>query len=361
MKTNKLIIPVLTGALFAAAATAQDVNVVLTGSTSFRSITLDRTKALFDSGYTTLGDASGTLPVTYYGTMSNAIPALGSSTVAARLSFSGAGAGMLAVDGSTPVSTRHPLTGNLSNAVPDLALSDVFPESATPPINPANFDVSRIGVIPFVYLRNNALTGITNITKEQATLLFTASGVQSGLDGMPASFLGGNDASSNSPVYFTGRDSGSGTRISVHKDVGFTGTPVMWSTNNAGGYIQNSGFSSGGTERNTIAAGSRVIGYLGEADALAVAASTTQLSYNGVPFSHNNVATGKYPIWGYEIIVNRAGQLSANQATIRNALISKITDAAYQATAVYSNSYVGLADMHVERGTDGGTITSLDF
>ena len=358
MKTNKLILPVLTGVLFAAAANAQDVNVVLTGSTSFRSITLDRAKALFDAGYTTTGDAGGTLPVTYYGTMTTAIPSLGSSTVAVKCSFSGSGTGMLAVDGLTPVPTRDPITTFTNNVAPDLALSDVFPESATPPINAANFDVSRIGVIPFVYLKNNALTGISNITREQAVLLATASGVQSGLPGMPASFLGGAD---NNPIYFTGRDSGSGTRITVHKDIGFTGTPTMWNTNNSGGYIQFAGASSGGNERNVIASGTRVIGYLGEADALVIAGSATVLNYEGVTFNHSNVVTGKYPIWGYEIIANRAGQLSANQQAVRDALIAKITNPAYQATAIYSNSFVGLSDMQVERGTDGGTITSLTF
>jgi phosphate transport system substrate-binding protein len=278
--------------------------------------------------------------------------------VAVRLSFSGSGTGIIAVDGSTPVSTRHPVTGNLSNAVPDVAFSDIFPESTTPPVNGANLERSVIGVIPFVFVKNNALTGINNLTKEQATLLFTASGVQSGLNGMPANFLGGADAN---PIYFTGRDSGSGTRISVHKDVGFTGTPVMWSTNNAGGYIQTAGFSSGGTERNTIANGSRVIGYLGEADALTIASSATVLTYNGVAFSHNNVATGKYPIWGYENVVNRVGGLSANQGAFRDALLSNCTYSAYQNTAIYSNAFVPLSDMQVERGTDGGTITSLNF
>ena len=358
MKTTKLILPVLTGVLFAAAANAQDVNVVLTGSTSFRSITLDRAKALFDAGYTTTGDAGGTLPVTYYGTMTTAVPSLGSSTVAVKCSFTGSGQGILDVNNSAPVATRNPLNGTTNNVVPDLALSDVFPESATPPVNASGLDVTRIGVIPFVWVKNNALTGISNITKEQATLLFTASGIQSGLPGMPASFLGGAD---NNPIYLAGRDAGSGTGITVRKDVGFTGTPVYWGTNGVGGYVQNAGAASGGTERNYIAAGSRVIGYLGEADALAIAGSTTVLTYNGVAFSHANVATGKYPIWGYEIIANRVGGLSANQQAVRDALIAKITNVAYQATAIYSNSFVGLSDMQVERGTDGGTITGLNF
>lgn len=54
-----------------------------------------------------------------------------------------------------------------------------------------------MGVIPFVWCRNNLgtdLAGITNITRDQALLLNTAGGL------MPASFLGGTDANANNTV-----------------------------------------------------------------------------------------------------------------------------------------------------------------
>jgi hypothetical protein len=77
MKTNKLIIPALAGILFASTAFAVDVDITMTGSTAFRSIVLDRTKAMFDAGYTSLsggGATDGTVPITYVGTMSPPTP-----------------------------------------------------------------------------------------------------------------------------------------------------------------------------------------------------------------------------------------------------------------------------------------------
>ena len=46
---------------------------------------------------------------------------------------------------------------------------------------------------------------------------------------------------------------------------------------------------------------------------------------------------------------------------VRNAFYNAITDAAYQATAIYANNFEPLTGMHVERGADGGDISSLDF
>src|SRR5262249_24500853 len=227
MKNIKTLLTLLTGSLVATAAQAQ-VEVTITGSTAFRSITIDRSANLFDVGSrvgVTNDATAGT--ITYSGTMSNAVPSLGNTPVKIRLSFSGSGSGMLAVKNQTPVVTAESggPGGPTTNKVPDLALSDVFPRSARPPLARSAFNPTPLGVIPFLFVRNNALTGVNNITREQAYLLMTASGVQGGFDGMPATFLGG---SSTAPVYLIGRDSGSGTRISVHKDIGFNLTPFLW-------------------------------------------------------------------------------------------------------------------------------------
>jgi hypothetical protein len=338
------------------------VNVTITGSTAFRSIAFDRVQSLFDPGYSIAGDVVNTGPGTYSGTMSNAIPSLHATPVTVRLSFSGSGAGMLSVDQSTPVPTVNPGTGTTNNMVPDLAFSDVFPESATPSINGADLDQAIVGVIPFVYVKNNALTGITNITKEQAVLLMTASGVVTNgvtlIPGMPATFLGG---SSSNPVYLTGRDSGSGTRITIHKDIGFSGSPRLWGLN-GGNLVLTNGYSSGGNERFAIANNANVIGYLGLADTAAIAASASAISYEGVSFTISGVQNGMYPLWGYEHLVNRAGGMSANQTAIRNALVAAITNQGYQTTnTLYTANFVDQARMNVQRGTDGGTITSLNF
>jgi len=362
MKLNKILLPVLAGFLFAGAAHAQ-VNLTITGSTSFRSITFDRVSSLFDAGYSIWGDTTNVGPGTFYGTMSNAIPSLGNTPVTFRCSFSGSGAGMLAVDNDTPITTIDPTTSATNNLAPDIAMSDVFPESATPPINGSDFNQYIVGVIPFVWVVNNHLTGITNITREQAYLLMTASGVQGGFAGMPASYLGGSNTNT---VYLTGRNNGSGTYITTLFDIGFYNqVPTEWGTSqtNANLLVLTNGYSSGGLERVVIANQTNVIGYLGVSDAIAIAANANTIAYEGIPFSIGAVQNGAYVMWGYEHLVNKpGGALSANQQLIRNALVSAITNSTYQTTnPLYTNSFVDTARMKVTRGADGGPITSLTF
>jgi hypothetical protein len=175
---------------------------------------------------------------------------------------------------------------------------------------------------------------------------------------MPATYLGGSGTNS---VYFVGRDAGSGTRITVYRDVGFYGNPTQWATNGAGAYIPapNGGYSSGANVANLVGTKSDAIGYIGVADLLAnTGGNGVALAYNGVPFSFPNLENGGYALWGYEHIVNRAGALSASQQAVRNALIAAVTNAGYQTTnSVYTNAFVSLSRMHVSRGDDGGPIT----
>ena len=361
MKNIKLTLGLLTGAAAALTLQAQ-VELTVTGSTAFRSIAIDRSVSLFDAPVAITNDTASPNFITIRGTVTGKIPSLGTTPVTLRLSFSGSGSGMLAVKNSTPVSTADTL-GTYVNKVPDLAFSDVFPGSATPAIAESSFNRSVLGVIPFVFVRNNNMTGVNGINREQAVLLMTATGVYSDgaggfINGMPASYLGGTGSN---PIYATGRDSGSGTRITVHKVIGFNGTPILWTTNGAGQYIQTGGLSSGGLERNVIKGQADAIGYLGLSDYAAIAASATAIAYDGVAYSEPAVANGAYTLWGYEHVVNRSGGLSSNQQAVKNALISAITDATYQSTPIYANSFVRLNQMNVERGTDGGPITSLNF
>jgi len=120
--------------------------------------------------------------------------------------------------------------------------------------------------------------------------------------------------------------------------------------------------SSGGLERSVIASKPDAIGYLGLADYGVISTNSTALAYNGVPFSHANVNNGSYSLWGYEHLVNRAGALSANQQALRDALIKAITNPTFQTTSpLYKTSFTAVSEMQVERGADGGTITSLTF
>lgn len=354
MKPTTKILAIISACLLAPAAFAQ-VEITVTGSTAFRAITIDRAATLFDanslSGVTNNASAG---QITYTGTMAGKVPSLGNQQVKIRLSFSGSASGMLAVKNQTPVPTSE-TPGTNVNKVADLALSDVFPGAASPPIPESAFDRAVVGVVPFVIAKNNSLTGVNNLTRDQAVLLMTASGN----GGMPATFLGG--ASAN-PVYLIGRDSGSGTRISVEKDIGFVGTPLLWATNGTGVLITTNGYSSGANSRQVIGSVANTLGYLGLADFNPIAASATALNYNGVVFSVANVANGSYGLWGYEHLVNRVGGLSANQALVRDALIAAITDAAFQTgNALYNAAFVPISSMQVERGADGGTVTSLNF
>jgi hypothetical protein len=351
----------LVAALLAINASAQ-VEVTITGSTAFRAITIDRAGALFDSGYNAVTNDATTGLITYKGTMAGKVPSLANTPVTLRLSFSGSAAGMQAVQAGSPVNTAES-PGVNTTKVPDLALSDVFPESATPPLNSSDFDHFIVGVVPFAFVRNNALAGITNITREQANLLFTSSGVVTNgnqlIPGMPASYLG---AGSTNPVYLIGRDAGSGTGITLRKDIGFTGDPTYWALDANANYILTNGFTSNGLLRGVVATKPDAIGYLGLADFAAIATNATMVAYDGVPFSHSNVTQGSYALWGYEHLVNRAGGLSSNQQAVRDALIKAITDPAFQGTnPLYTNSFTTVSDMQVERGADGGTITSLNF
>ena len=372
MKLNKILVTAVAGALLGTMAQAQ-VNVVITGSTAFRAITFSRVQSLFDSHFSVYGDTNNG-PGTYYGTVSNAIPSLHNTPVTICLSFSGSGAGMAAVDAQTPVPVVNTAGQNV-NMVPNIAMSDVWPEAAQPSLNSSDFTDAIVGVMPFVWVHNNSadLAGVTNITREQAQLLMVASGVITNggqaIFGMPCSYLG---STSTNPIYLMARDSGSGTRISIQSDIGYTGTdPLLFGWDAANQHlIPSTGYSSTGTLRTSIVQNSSadIISYLGYSDAALIAGTgagtATTMSYEGVPFSIANVQSGAYPVWSYEHLLNAANGLSAQQQLVHDALAAAITSPSFQTNSVltlYSASFVDQANMKVSRGADGGPITSLKF
>lgn len=357
MKNTLLIAALL--ALGSTAAYAQ-VDVTITGSTAFRAITIDRAWASFDvASRSAVTNNATTGLITISGTMSNSAPTLGATPVKVRLSFSGSARGMEDVRNNTPITVAAPpgeLAPGVSNTtkIPDLALSDVFPSSATPPIPESAFNRFVLGVVPFAFVKNNALTGITNITESQANLAMIATGA----GGMPASFIGG---ANNNPIYMVGRDSESGTRISVEKCIGFVGSPLLWTTNGAGNYVITNGLSSGGFVRNVVRGKVDAIGYMGLSDYYAISNNAAIIPFNGIQYSAANVANGSFSIWGYQHMVNKVG-LSSSKAAVRDAIKAAITDPNFQATnSLYNVSFNSVNDMQVERGADGGAITSLNF
>lgn len=353
---SKLILLAGLGSVLALPAFAQ-VEITITGSTAFRSIVQDRVSSLYDTG-----DSSYSVTVrdtnirTYYGHMPSVFPSAPTTPVTVRLSFSGSATGMQSVENGTPVSTVDVgVTNTLVSKVADLALSDVFPSSANPPISDTVFaQHDRVGVVPFVFARNGGLelTGVTNLTRDQAVQLMTASGL------MPASFIGGSSASK---VYLCGRDSGSGTRITSERCIGFSGTPFLYAFVN-GAWTTSTGFTSGGALSSNIATNAGAIGYLGLSDYASVTnQGVTALAYNGIPYTSTNVTTGKYAVWGYEHLLSRVG-LSGNQQSVRTQLVNAISDSTYQHNnTLYVGKFEALSDMHVDRAADGAPITSTDF
>ena len=359
MNTKNIIIAALTGGLMSTAALGAGIDLTITGSTAFSSIAYDRVPALFDAGMQKYTNSANANQFTYVGTVGTKIPSLGATQVRIRVAFSGSAAGMLAVRDSTPIATLT-ADNTTANIVPDLSFSDVYPESATPSIDGTVFDQSIVGVVPFVFVKNNGLAGIVNITRDQAVVLMDNSGmIDVGVPGMPATWLGGT---SPDPVYLVGRNSGSGSRITVEKDINYIGGPSLWATNPPSTtWVRSTGLSAGSDVRKTVAAKADAIGYMGPSDAAQITATATSLTYNGVAYSAANVASGKYALSGYVHLVNRAGALTAEQQAINDQLVADMTDPVYQAGAPYTPSFVPLSEMKVQRGADGGILIPTDW
>lgn len=356
MKLNKYIPLILAGVAGATVASAQ-IPFTITGATAFRSITIDRGLSMFDAGtaYYTNGSASlGT--ITALGTMSNAVSALGANQVEMRMYYSGSIEGMNDLKNLALVPCAK-VGGGTTNSLPDVAFSDVFPASANPPIAASTFNDFKVGVVPMIYVKNNGILGMTDLTQDKAVFFMVNNG-----PGIPQSYFGGSSAAD---IYLIGRDSGSGTRATVEKCVKFVGAPTLWATNTAGAYVSTNGYLSGGLVKNVVTGKSDAVGYhsLGDYTGSYTNAATI-LSYNGVPYTITNVYKGNYTIWGYEHMLNRTGVngLNANQLLIFNALKARITDATYQATSSnYKGKFGELNAMEVERNGDGGPLSSLLF
>ncbi|HEX4121974.1 MAG TPA: hypothetical protein VH619_15245, partial [Verrucomicrobiae bacterium] len=355
MKLKMTVLALMAGSIMTPVFAQSGIQLVVTGSTAFRPVDEDRITNLFGPGYSST-ILSGNNYGAWSGTMKTAIPSLGTNTVTIYASFSGSATGMKAVQYQTPVPIVLPGGTNTSTSLtPDLAFSDMFAGGASPPIQPSVFASNAIlGVLPFAWVRANnpLLEGITNLTRDQALLLEVAGGL------MPASYLGGTVTNSTNVVYFTGRSTGSGTRITTEKDIGFVGSANLYQNlGGSAGWQQFAGYSSSSGVDGSIATNANVISYLGLPDVESVLLPTNGcvvLAYDGVPYNTTNVENGSYGVWGYEHLCTRFG-LSASQTAIRDALIQTITNPNYQNTNVVftGNYFIPLENMQVQRGSDG--------
>jgi ABC-type phosphate transport system substrate-binding protein len=402
MKTNKLIVPLLTGVLFAAAAnTRADVHITATGSTAFRNIAVDAIKKLYDGGSpASVGNVKdAAYGICYFGTVSNAVPSLGATIVQFHATFSGSAQGATDLYDHNLINVTYS-DGNHSGTngatepslAPDLSFSDNWPQAMATPILNSKYDNNGgivggpdiVGVNVFDWVVNTNLyqAGLTNITRETAKLLMTTSGNQDGTSaGMPANYIGGNN---NNLIWLFGRDIGSGTRITTFATLGFAGQPTQYAVNSSGQIVLASdiagqvfaisgngisvssaawvrtnttlgspangyaldGYDSGGNLVTVLNQTTNAIGYAGYPDSTSSgngyhSASPNLLTFQGATPSPANVESGAYPFWSYEHLLS-VGNVNgdANKQLIKAALLTTLTNATFQNTDAnyYNNS-----------------------
>ena len=394
-------------ALFASATLASaDTEIRITGSTAFRSaVHASLLSGVFSSleRYShsgTSGGLSGASKATFRGTVTGIT---GTTTI--RTSWSGSATGIQSVAAQSNVSfltdaTFATVAGeNFSqttsaNQTAHIAMSDVFQNSTsfqTPVLEDTN-----VAVVPFVWVVNDSANAennkLTNITSQQARALYTT--------GSQALSLFTGVAADTRTVYVTGRDTGSGTRITALAETkyGFSTPLTHWQITASGGAVTelriwptnavvpsnggdtlggNGGYTSGGTVATALsnssssgitirnAAGTSIytnqsailVTCIGLSDSATIAAAAVpgkRLAYEGTSFSTiaadgDKVRNGSYTMWGYQHLFNKSG-LTTDETTARDALI----------TAIPTNlgtAGISLDSMIVGRGEDGGLVS----
>ncbi|MBI3870615.1 MAG: hypothetical protein HY299_18965 [Verrucomicrobia bacterium] len=359
---KKLILTLSVGMLGAFAVQAQDVDVTFTGSTAFRGTVYNAIKALYAGTSTenaTTLPASGASRVTLKGKMASVFGATRNVTV--RLSWSGSGTGAAAVANGTPVTVNVNATpqGDAATTTTPatFAFSDVFQTSTTVANSPSMTD-TVVGVIPFVWVKNTPVpASVDNITAQNARAIF-------GNGRLPVRFFTGVPTDTGI-VNVEGRDSGSGTRITVLSETGVGGSATIVQRKvSAGNYVADAvGFSGGGALATDLAlnvgtsanGAGGAIGYLGLGDAPTVTgAGGAILKYEGVPMTFDNVRSGKYTLWAYEHCFDAYSVApGSDEDTLRTALATEI-EVNQLAT---STTAIQFSTMKSTRLDDGATVT----
>jgi hypothetical protein len=358
----------------------------ITGSTAYRAETHTAIGNVLNAGYTYAhvgGTFSSAQKAIFTGTLT-----ANSQPVIIKTSWSGSTLGMKAVTqglvtdflpDTTPQSTGG--TANATNVAPfdsvapDAGMADSF-QNATPFTSPT-LTFQQVGILPFKWVVNEggAAAGITNMTTFLAQPLY-------GNGDLPLSFWTGNSAHSATKVYAYGRDPGSGTRTVAFAEsgVGSNAIVTQYKLTTSGDTITaaapfpitaisglgstilgNGGESSGGTVAGAMgktsatvsvnggpASQAYFVAYVGITDsATAISAGATELTWNGVPYSLDNVKNGKYTFWSYQHVTYKS-DIAAGKKAIADAIATNIKD-------VVSSPL--LSEMNVVRTADGGTVT----
>lgn len=247
----------------------------------------------------------------------------------------------------------------------DIGMSDVFQTSTTFTSPVLTYD-KRVAVIPFIFVGCNNIddVGIDNITPLQAQLLWGAGRVS-------LSLFTGNSADNKDgvnpgkEVFAFGRNNDSGTRLTMLAEMGKGATSGViqytfdtvknefkFATPTANNGVSGSAQATQLSDPDYGANVGYAIGMLGLADAApALTAGAQKLKWNGVPFTEDNVRSGKYSVWGYEHVYVRNG--APTITPIADTLVNEMRLHPGEAGIV-------LSTMNVQRSTEGGLIDLND-
>lgn len=325
-----------------------DVEVLVSGGNASSSVLFDRATNIFGGSFTSVSGASSSTIRTYVGTLTNN-PGLG--TVTLDFNLSGAVGGLL------DISTGNPETRAQGGTfVPTVVDSSASPDVVG--VDPSQFTSLATYVVPYVFIKNSNSSdtaGITNLTQRQAALLESAGAT------LPATFFGGG---STNVIYFIGRNKDSAVRTEIDLNIQANGFQT-YTTNGLGQIVQDT--TSVDLEGNVDpgqTSGSALLGFvkaitnsIGTVAVQNTGAGATILSYEGVPFSTNNVQNGSYPLWGDEKYYYLTSLNNANQLAVINTLYQSVTNSTFQNTSsVFVGKFVSYSTLRVTRNGDGGPI-----
>ena len=233
MKKKSLALLVLTAAAFTGTASAVET-IRITGSTAFRSSTLNACKNILKPGFV-FAYAGGTFTSAGQAIFSGTTkafagpPASPETAVIIKLSFSGSTGGLQALTSNADidtwlVDTTTMSTGGTANAPAvydggvtpaNITMSDSF--QSTTDFKTPTLVTYPVAVQPFQWMRNvGSPNTITSVDVWKVANLLSG--------GTPLSLLTGNSADALTTVYATGRDASSGTRTVTFADSLFGGT-----------------------------------------------------------------------------------------------------------------------------------------
>jgi hypothetical protein len=310
----------------------------ITGATAFRAsannaiISILGGSGVTQYAFTGTSGIGGTNRAIFVGTMSQ----FPGDTIIVRASWSGSTQGIKDVEDNTPVQVldvASPVstTGiNLgvganpapvfTTAVAQWSFSDVDRLLSERPN--ASFVGGPVGVVPFMFLAGEGAPAALNNMTDQLHRTLWATGQ------LPIAFFTG-DTADETTVLATGRNNGSGTRATIlaETEYGAFTSVVQFNASFTGSrteayptasLLEVSEFGNGGNSSNSgvrelltrpatgltlggESADGLFVSYLTISDALAaITEGAKEMTYNGVPFSAENVKKGRYSLWGYQ-------------------------------------------------------------